>query len=96
MNHPTLVWLEQMTFENIQRVFKVMNENPRHTFQVLTKRSEIMLRFSKRLNWTKNIWLGLTVESDKFSERINHLRETDAFVKFISFEPLLDSVGEID
>ncbi len=87
---------EQMTFENIQRVFKVMNENPRHTFQVLTKRSDIMLEYSSQLKWTKNIWLGVTVENDEFSNRIDDLRKTGALVKFISFEPLLDSVGEID
>lgn len=87
---------EQMTFEDVQSVFKVMNNNQRHTFQVLTKRSDIMLEYSRQLEWTKNIWLGVTVENGEFSNRIDDLRKTDALVKFISFEPLLDPVGEID
>jgi protein gp37 len=87
---------EKMSFENVEKVFKVMNDNLMHTFQVLTKRSDIMLDYAKSLDWTKNIWLGVTVESGEFLNRIDDLRKTGALVKFISFEPLLDSVGEIN
>ncbi|MBC8156770.1 DUF5131 family protein, partial [Armatimonadetes bacterium] len=49
----------------IQKVFKTMNENPQHTFQVLTKRSDILLSYHKNLNWTHNIWMGVSVEDDR-------------------------------
>ena len=80
----------------IIKVFNVMNENSRHTFQVLTKRASILSKYSKYLKWTKNIWMGVTVESREYLERIDLLRESDAFVKFLSIEPLLDDLGEID
>ncbi len=69
-----------------------MNENLRHTFQVLTKRSDVLLEYSKYLNWTKNIWMGVTVESQQFNSRIEELRKTEAFVKFLSLEPLISKV----
>jgi len=83
---------EKMSFEYIQKVFKVMNDNLRHTFQILTKRSDVLLEYSKYLNWTKNIWMGVTVESQPFSHRIDELTKTTAFVKFLSLEPLIEKV----
>ncbi|MBN1348415.1 phage Gp37/Gp68 family protein [candidate division KSB1 bacterium] len=83
---------EKIPFDYIQKVFKVMNENRRHTFQILTKRSNVLFEFSKYLNWTKNIWMGVTVESQQFAYRIDELRRTEAFVKFLSLEPLISSV----
>ncbi|MBD3234349.1 MAG: DUF5131 family protein [candidate division Zixibacteria bacterium] len=84
---------EEIPFEYIKQVFKVMNDNPRHTFQVLTKRSGVLRKYSKRLNWSKNIWVGVTVEDDKYTRRVDDLRKTGACVKFLSLEPLL---GDID
>ncbi len=72
-----------------------MNENPIHTFQVLTKRSEILEEYAPYLNWTKNIWMGVTVENKDFVYRIEKLRSTNAFVKFLSLEPLIDELGEL-
>ena len=83
---------ENIPFDYIQKVFNVMNENLRHTFQVLTKRSDVLLEYSKYLNWTKNIWMGVTVESQQFNNRIEELRKTEAFVKFLSLEPLISKV----
>lgn len=83
---------ENIPFDYIQKVFNVMNENLRHTFQVLTKRSDVLLEYSKYLNWTKNIWMGVTVESQQFNSRIEELRKTEAFVKFLSLEPLISKV----
>jgi len=83
---------EDMPFEYIQKVFKVMNENLRHTFQVLTKRADILAEYSQYLNWTKNIWMGVTVESQQFTNRIDELRKTGAFVKFLSLEPLITKI----
>lgn len=83
---------ENMPFEYIKKVFKVMNDNLRHTFQVLTKRSDVLLEYSKHLIWSKNIWMGVTVESNQFTHRIEELRKTDALVKFLSLEPLINEI----
>jgi protein gp37 len=73
----------------ITKVFNVMNENPQHVFQVLTKRSEILLKLDGRLKWAHNIWMGVSVENEKAMNRIDHLRQTHARVKFLSCEPLI-------
>jgi len=87
---------EKLPIDFIQRVFKSMNDNPRHTFQILTKRAEILLDYSPHLPWSKNIWMGVTVESQEYLERIECLRKTNAFVKFLSLEPLLTDLGTIN
>ncbi|HYM92809.1 MAG TPA: phage Gp37/Gp68 family protein [Chitinophagaceae bacterium] len=73
----------------IQKVFKTMNENPQHTFQVLTKRSDVLLKYHKELNWTHNIWMGVSVEDARVKNRIDDLRKTNAKIKFLSCEPLI-------
>ena len=73
----------------IKKVFKVMNDNPQHVFQVLTKRAERLLEFHNELKWTHNIWMGVSVENEVSKDRIDYLRETNARVKFLSLEPLL-------
>jgi protein gp37 len=75
--------------EYIQRVFNVMRRASRHRFQVLTKRSQRLARLSKSIDWPANVWMGVSVESAAYQFRIDHLRETDARVKFLSLEPLL-------
>jgi protein gp37 len=80
----------------IQKVFDVMNENPQHVFQVLTKRADIMLRHADKLNWTPNIWMGVTVENAEVLSRIDYLKLTPASIKFISCEPLLCPLTGID
>lgn len=87
---------EDVPIEFIKKVFKVMNDNSQHIFQVLTKRSVRLLELSDQLQWTDNIWMGVSVEDKKVLDRINHLRETKAKVKFLSCEPLLDDLGEIN
>jgi protein gp37 len=86
---------ENIPLHFIQEVFKVMNENPQHIFQVLTKRSENLLKYSNQLVWTENIWAGVTVEGFRQKYRIDHLREVPAKLKFLSCEPLLDDLGEL-
>lgn len=81
--------------EFIQRVFDVMNRAPWHTFQVLTKRASRLQSIQHKLTWGKNIWMGVSVESEKYKHRMDALRETDAGVKFISFEPLLGPLGKL-
>lgn len=73
----------------IQKVFKVMNENPQHTFQILTKRADRLLKVHKQLTWTHNIWMGVSVEDERVMSRIDCLRQTNARVKFLSCEPLI-------
>jgi len=73
----------------IKRVFKVMNEANWHQFQILTKRSDRLLELSKKLNWTPNIWMGVSVETSEYQFRIDDLRKTGAHIKFLSIEPLL-------
>lgn len=75
--------------EFIKKVFEVMNDNPQHVFQVLTKRSERLLEIHNELNWTHNIWMGVSVENEKVMHRIDDLRKTDARTKFLSCEPLI-------
>jgi protein gp37 len=87
---------ENMPFEFIQKVFKVMNENPKHTFQILTKRSDILYEYSQHLTWSKNIWMGVTVESKQFLNRMKDLKKTNAFVKFLSMEPLISKINELN
>lgn len=80
----------------ILQVFQTMNRATWHTFQVLTKRSERLLALSPYLGWTPNIWMGVTVENSDYKYRIDHLRQTRAQTKFISFEPLLGGIDSPD
>jgi protein gp37 len=73
-----------------------MNQNPKHIFQVLTKRADILLKYSAKLNWTPNIWMGVTVENSDTLSRIDYLKLTPAHLKFLSCEPLLGPLGGID
>jgi protein gp37 len=80
----------------IKQVFDVMNRASWHQFQVLTKRSERLAQLSSELNWTPNIWMGVSVENQDYSFRIDHLRQTQAQVKFLSLEPLLSSLPQLN
>lgn len=80
----------------IKQVFKVMNDNPKHIFQVLTKRAELLFQYSPELNWTDNIWMGVSVESEKVTERIEFLRATGAKTKFLSCEPLIGPLHNLN
>ncbi len=79
----------EVSFEFIEKVFKVMNDTPQHTYQVLTKRADRLYELHHQLNWTNNIWMGVSIENEKVVERIDFLRETNAIVKFLSCEPLI-------
>ncbi|HXA01650.1 MAG TPA: phage Gp37/Gp68 family protein [Cytophagaceae bacterium] len=78
--------------EYIKQVFEVMNNTPRHTYQILTKRSERLKQIAKHLKWTDNIWMGVSVEEEKVSFRIKDLIKTPAKIKFLSVEPLINPV----
>ncbi len=87
---------ELIPFEFIQKVFQTMNECPQHTFQVLTKRAQKLFEYDDRLHWTKNIWMGVTVESKLHVNRIEALRHSGAMVKFLSIEPLLSEIKNLN
>ncbi|WP_100628018.1 DUF5131 family protein [Algoriphagus formosus] len=80
----------------IKDVFKVMNDNLSHVFQVLTKRPERALELNEDLTWSKNIWLGTSVEDERVINRIDLLRLNNASVKFLSCEPLIGSLAGIN
>lgn len=87
---------EDIPLSFIKQVFKVMNQCPQHTFQILTKRADLLVKHSKHLNWSKNIWMGVTVEHKNFMHRIDSLKQTPANIKFLSLEPLLSGIPNID
>jgi protein gp37 len=80
----------------IHQVFDVMKRAHWHRFQVLTKRSLRLTRLSKELDWQPNIWMGVSVESKEYAFRIDHLRDTNAHVKFLSLEPLLGPLPKLN
>ena len=86
----------EVPIEFIQKVFFVMNETPQHTYQVLTKRAERLFEIHDQLNWTSNIWMGVSVEDDRVTGRIDFLRETNAQTKFLSCEPLIGPLHNIN
>ncbi len=77
-------------------IFSIMQRAKQHQYQVLTKRAERLSAFSCELPWQKNIWMGVTVESDEYKYRIDYLRDISAHIKFLSLEPLLSDIGELD
>ena len=87
---------EEVPAEFIHRVFDVMQQAHWHTYQVLTKRAERLQELSPQLTWNDNIWMGVTVESAKYIGRIENLRQTGAKIKFVSFEPLLSEITDLD
>lgn len=87
---------EEVEIDFIQDVFKVMRENPKHTFQILTKRSERLKELSPLIDWPENVWMGVSVEDYRVKDRIDHLRNTGAFIKFLSLEPLIGPVYELN
>jgi protein gp37 len=80
----------------ILKVFDVMQRAPQHCFQILTKRSERLAQLSPKLPWSENVWMGVTVESSDYTFRIDHLRQTSAAVKFLSCEPLLSPISDLN
>ena len=75
-----------------QKVFETMNACPQHVFQILTKRGDILVQHAPQLQWTPNIWMGVSVENKDYLYRLDELRQTPAHVKFVSFEPLLGPI----
>ena len=87
---------EDVPDEYTQQVFAVMGRASQHRFQVLTKRARRLSELAPRLPWPSNVWMGVTVESRRHVDRIDRLRATPAAVKFLSLEPLLGPLLELD
>lgn len=81
--------------EFILRVFEVMARASWHVFQVLTKRSDRLAQLSARIDWPDNVWMGVSVESADYAFRIDHLRQTQARLRFLSIEPLLGPIPDL-
>jgi protein gp37 len=96
VNSMSDVFHAHFALEQIQQVFAVMNRATQHQFQVLTKRPERALRLADKLEWTGNIWMGTSIEDMRAAKRADALREIPAAVRFISAEPLLDSLAVLD
>ena len=86
---------EKVPLGFIREVFSVMNDNKRHTFQILTKRSERLRELAPLLDWPKNIWMGVTIENNDYIDRADDLRSINAAIKFLSLEPLLGPVQDL-
>lgn len=87
---------KDVPLEFIQRVFDTMKRAHWHQFQVLTKRSERLAELSPYLEWTDNIWMGVSVENEKYTFRIDDLRKTGAKIKFLSVEPLIGPISKMN
>ena len=87
---------KDVTLDFLQKVFKVMNDTPQHTYQILTKRHNILKEYSSKLNWTDNIWMGVSVGHKAGERRIKPLVECDAKYKFLSVEPLIEELSDLD
>jgi len=87
---------EDVPLDFIQKVFDVMRQARRHQFQILTKRSERLLELDPLLAWPSNVWMGVTVEQADYAYRIAHLRRTHATLRFLSLEPLLGPIPDLD
>ena len=81
---------------DIQKTFKVMNECSRHTFILSTRRAHRMAAFSSKLDWTPNIWAGVSVECNDYVERVELLKKTGAHIKWVNLEPLIGDVPSLN
>lgn len=101
---PRVVFVDSMSdllhpevpFGFIESVFEVMSDTPQHTYQILTKRSKRLLKIGAKLPWPSNVWMGVSVESERYAFRLDHLRAVDAAVRFVSAEPLLGPLPNLD
>jgi protein gp37 len=84
---------EDIPLDFISRVFQTMVSCPQHIFQILTKRSERLQDIAHELPWASNIWMGVSVENEKVLQRVHHLSQVPARVRFLSCEPL---IGPLD
>lgn len=90
------IFHEEVPFEFVDRMFDIINRTPQHRYQILTKRAERMAEYFATRSIPDNVWLGVTVEAISSRYRIDCLRNLSASVKFLSCEPLVEDLGELD
>ena len=101
---PQMIFLNSMSdlfhqdvpIEFVIRVFDVMRQSHWHKFQVLTKRSERLLKLNPMIEWSENVWMGVSIENEIYTYRIDHLRQTHAHIRFLSLEPLLSPLPNLN
>lgn len=86
---------EEVPEEYIQQIFKIMSATPQHTYQILTKRHERMVKLARLLPWPWNVWMGVSVEDEKAIPRIAALRSVPAQIRFLSIEPLIGPLHDL-
>ncbi len=86
----------EVPLDFIQQVFKVMADNSKHRFQLLTKRPQLVTEYSSLLHWPENVWMGVSVEDERVIDRIDALRQTGAYIKFLSLEPLIGPLPNLN
>jgi protein gp37 len=96
VNNMADLFHDKVPFEFLEKIFRTINECPRHVFRALTKRTPRMLELAPRLKWTSNFWMGVTVESEKYKFRIDDLSKVPVSNRFVMFEPLIGPVGKLD
>ena len=87
---------DEVPVDFILKVFNVMRRASWHQFQVLTKRAQRLLELNGQIDWPDNVWMGVSVENQDYTFRIDHLRKTDAVTKFLSLEPLLGPLSGLN
>lgn len=87
---------KKVPLEYIQKIFDIMKQNDHHRYLILTKRHQRLLELHGELEWMDHVWMGVTVENEKWTERIDFLRQTGAKRKFVSFEPLLGPIPDLN
>ncbi len=82
----------QVPEDFIQRVFEVIKATPQHQYQILTKRSHRLREIAERIEWSSNVWMGVSIENQQYAFRAQHLKDVPAALRFLSVEPLLGPV----
>lgn len=96
VNSMSDIFHEKILLSDIQEIFDVMEEANWHQFQLLTKRAERLLEYNSELPWPPNVWMGVSVEDEQVMHRIDALRQTDAQIKFLSLEPLIGPLPDLE
>jgi protein gp37 len=96
VNSMSDLFYEEISFAFLDRVFDVIKNTPQHIYQILTKRDGVMVDYFSKREIPQNVWLGVSVENGSAKARIDSLRKVEAKVRFVSFEPLIGSIGKIN
>lgn len=97
VNSMSDVFHEDVPFEYIDKIFDTITKTPQHTYQILTKRADRMAEYFRTRRVPQNAWMGVSVEDQQYGvPRIDYLRQVNAKVRFLSVEPLLEALGELD